>query len=331
MFRLANPLWLLALLALPVLILVRRTRVRPATLVYSDLDLVEDLPSSARVRFDWVLPLLRFLGTGLLVIALARPQSGHALEVIRGRGIDIVMALDISGSMAALDFEPQNRLGAAKQVIDEFVARRRFDRIGLVVFAREAFSQSPPTLDYDVLRQLLSEIELGPELGLEDGTAIGLGIAQAATMLQDPQAPSRVVILLTDGVNNAGQVDPVTAARAAAALGIKIYTVGAARPGQVPIPVDDPLFGRTTRVMESEIDEETLQRIADETGGMYFRAKDTAGLQQIYEQIDQLEKSTAEVQYFTRYRELAGWFLLPALGLLLLEFALRRTVFRSLP
>lgn len=150
-------------------------------------------------------------------------------------------------------------------------------------------------------------------------------------MLEDPHATSRIVILLTDGVNNAGQVDPVTAARAAAALDIKIYTVGAARPGQVSIPVDDPIFGRNTQLVESEIDEDTLQRIADETGGLYFRAKDSEGLQQIYEQINQLEKSTAEIQLFTHHRELAAWFLLPALGVLLLEFLLRRTIFRTLP
>jgi Ca-activated chloride channel family protein len=233
--------------------------------------------------------------------------------------------------MGALDFEPQNRLGAAKQVIGEFIKKRRYDRVGLVVFAREAFSQSPPTFDYAVLSRLLTEIDLAPELGLDDGTAIGLGLAQAATMLRGRDAASRIIILLTDGVNNAGQVGPVTAARAAAALGIKIYSVGVARPGQVLIPVDDPLLGRTVRLVESEIDEETLQQIANETGGLYFRAHDTAGLQQIYEQIDRLEKSDVEVQVLTRYSELAAWLLLPALGFVVLEMILRQTIFRALP
>ena len=331
MFRFAHPLWLLALLLPPLSLLIRWRRGQPATLQYSDLRMVQGLPHSARLRLRWVPSILRLTALALLVLAIARPQTGRALEVIRGRGVDIVMALDISGSMAALDFEPQNRLGAAKQVISEFIAKRRYDRVGLVVFAREAFSQSPPTFDYAVLRQLLTEVELAPDLGLEDGTAIGLGLAQAAAMLQESDAQSRVIILLTDGVNNAGQIDPLTAAQAAAALDIKVYTVGAARPGQVPVPVDDPFFGPTTRMMDSEIDEETLQKIADETDGLYFRAEDTAGLTQIYEQINQLEKSEVEVQVFTRYRELAGWLLLPALGLILLEMTLRHTIFRTLP
>jgi Ca-activated chloride channel family protein len=331
MFRFAHPLWLLALLLLPLSFLARWRRGQPATLQYSDLRLVRGLPHSARLRLRWVPSVLHLTALALLVLAVARPQTGRALEVIRGRGVDIVMALDISGSMAALDFEPQNRLGAAKQVINEFITKRRYDRVGLVVFAREAFSQSPPTFDYAVLRQLLSGVELAPDLGLEDGTAIGLGLAQAAAMLQESDAQSRVIILLTDGVNNAGQIDPLTAAQAAAALDVKVYTVGAARPGQVPFPVDDPFFGSTTQLMESEIDEETLQKIADETDGLYFRAEDSAGLAQIYEQINQLEKSEVEVQVFTRYRELAGWCLLPALGLILLEMTLRNTFFRSLP
>jgi Ca-activated chloride channel family protein len=275
--------------------------------------------------------LLRLITLLLLILAIARPQTGRGLEIIHGKGVDIVIALDISGSMGALDFEPQNRLGAAKQVIGEFIKQRRYDRVGLVVFSREAFSQSPPTFDYAVLDRLLTEIDLAPELGLDDGTAIGLGLAQAATMLRGRDAASRIIILLTDGVNNAGQVDPVTTARAAAALGIKIYSVGVARPGQVLVPVDDPLLGRTTRLVESEIDEKTLQQIANETGGLYFRARDTAGLQRIYEQIDRLEKSDVEVQVLTRYSELAAWLLLPALGFIILEMLLRQTVFRTLP
>ncbi len=329
--RFAQPIWLLALVLIALLPLIRRNRRRPAAVQYSDLQLMQELPRSTRLRLRWVPTVLRVTALALLVLAIARPQSGRSLEFIRGEGVDIVMALDISGSMAALDFEPENRLGAAKHVIEQFIAQRHYDRVGLVVFAREAFSQSPPTFDYAVLRRLLAEIELAPELGLEDGTAIGLGLAQSASMLQDRSAKSRVIILLTDGVNNAGQIDPLTAARAAASLGIKVYTVGAARPGQVPVPVDDPFFGRTTRLVDSEIDEKTLQLIADETGGLYFRAGDTAGLQQIYEQINQLEKSDVEVQVFVRYRELAGWLLLPALVLIVLEMLLRQTLFRSLP
>ena len=329
MFRFAHPLWLIALLLLPLPAL-RYWRGKPATLQYSDLQLVRGLPRSARLRLRWLPPALRLAALATLVLAVARPQTGRDLEIIRGKGVDIVMVLDISGSMEALDFEPQNRLGAAKQVTDEFIAKRHYDRIGLVVFAREAFSQSPPTFDYAVLRRQLAKVELAPDLRLDDGTAIGLGLAQASAMLRESDAQSRVIILLTDGVNNAGQIDPLTAAQIAAALDIKVYTVGAARPGQVPIPVNG-LFGPTTQMIESEIDEDTLRRIADETGGLYFRAKDTDGLTQIYAQIDQLEKSEVEVQVFTRYRELAGWLLLPALGLILLEMLLRNTLFRTLP
>jgi Ca-activated chloride channel family protein len=330
MLRFAHPWILLTLLLVPALAAWLWRRERPGTLQYSDLRLVDDLPRSWRVRLRWLPVALRLLVLALLIVTVARPQTSREREVIRGKGVDIVLALDISGSMAALDFEPENRLEAAKQVINEFVRERRYDRVGLVVFAREAFSQCPPTFDYAVLRRLLAETALAPELGLEDGTAIGMGLAQAAAMLQESDAKSRVIILLTDGVNNAGQIDPLTAAQTAAVLDIKVYTIGMGRPGQVPFPVDS-LFGRTTQMIESEIDEETLQRIADATGAFYFRAADTTGLRQIYDQINVMEKSEIEVQVFTRYKELAGWTLFPALGLLLLELIMRHTVFRTLP
>jgi Ca-activated chloride channel family protein len=262
---------------------------------------------------------------------VARPQSGRAREIVRGEGVDIVLVVDISGSMAALDFEPQNRLEAAREVIDAFIEERRYDRIGLVVFARQAFSHCPPTFDYDVLRRLLAGVDLAPDLGLDDGTAIGMGLAQAVAMLQGSGAQSRVVILLTDGVSNAGEIDPLTAAQAAAALDVRVYTIGMGRPGQVPFPVQDPLFGMVTRMIESEIDEEILQRIAQETGALYFRATDTAGLRRTYDQIDEMEKSDVEVQVFVRYEELAGWVLFPALALMLAGLILRNTWFRTLP
>jgi Ca-activated chloride channel family protein len=245
--------------------------------------------------------------------------------------VDIALALDMSGSMASLDFEPQNRLEAAKQVISDFVQDRPYDQIGLVVFASDAFSQSPPTVDHNVLLRLLERTQLATELGIDDGTAIGMGLANAGNMLKDSDAKSKVLILLTDGVNNAGQIDPLTAAEAAESLGIKIYTVGMGRPGQVPVPVTD-VFGRQQVVyQESQLDEATLQEIAAITGGKYFRAEDTAGLKQIYEEINGLEKSQVEVQNYTRYRELAIWLLVPAVGFLVAEMILRKTVFRKLP
>jgi len=331
MIRFANPWFLLSLLIVPALAVWLWRRGRFVTLQYSDLRLVEGLPGSPRLQVRWLPTLLRLIILALLIVAVARPQASREREIVRGKGVDIVLAVDISGSMAALDFEPQNRLEAAKKVITDFIGDRRYDRIGVVVFAREAFSQCPPTFDYAVLRQLLAEVDLAPALKLDDGTAIGMGLAQATAMLQESDARSRVVILLTDGVNNAGQIDPLTAAQAAAALEVKVYTIGMGRPGQVPFPVDDPFFGRTTRLIESEIDEEILQTIAETTEALYFRATDTQGLYQIYDQINRLEKSEVEVQVLTRYKELAGWVLFPALGLLLLEGALRHTLFRVLP
>ena len=333
--RFASPWWLALLLLLPLLAawpLILRRRGRPAGLRYADVRLVDDLPSSWRLRLR---PLattgLRLLALALIVLAAARPQSGQAREIVRGQGVDIGLALDISGSMASLDFEPQNRLEAAKVVISRFVKERPFDRLGLVVFASSAFNQSPPTVDHVVLQRLLDQTKLSTDIGIQDGTAIGMGLANAANMLKDSTAKSRVIILLTDGVNNAGQIDPLTAAEAAQTLGIKVYTIGMGRPGEVPVPVVDAFGRQRVTYQESQLDEEVLRQIAELTGGMYFRAEDTAGLTQIYDEINSLEKSQVEIVNYTRYRELMGWLLLPAVVLLVLEMGLRRTVFRSLP
>lgn len=330
MLHFANPWFLLTLLLLPILAIYLRRRKRAVTLQYSSVALMVNLPQSPRVYVRWLPTALRFLTLALLIVGVARPQFSRQSEVVRGKGVDIVLAVDISGSMAALDFEPENRLVAAKRVIGSFIRERSYDRIGIVVFAQEAFSQCPPTFDYDVLRRLLTEVELAPDLGLDDGTAIGMGLAQATAMLQKSDAKSRVIILLTDGVNNAGQIDPLTAAQAAHALDVKVYTIGMGKPGQVPFPIDT-LFGRRTQMIESKIDEQTLQAIAEKTGALYFRATDSDGLRQIYAQINDLEKSEVEVQIFTRYKELAAWVLIPALGLLLLEVVLRQTILRTLP
>ncbi|UCC63146.1 MAG: VWA domain-containing protein [Anaerolineae bacterium] len=332
-FRFASP-WLLSLLLLlPILVvwpMLAKKWSRPAGLRYADVKLAESVRSS-RLAMRPILPALRILTIALVIVALARPQTGHALEIIKGEGVDIALALDISGSMASLDFEPQNRLEAAKQVISDFVQGRPYDQIGLVVFASDAFNQSPPTVDHNVLSRLLGRTELATELGIDDGTAIGMGLANAGNMLKDSDAVSKVIILLTDGVNNAGQIDPLTAAEAAKSLGIKVYTIGMGRPGQVPVPVVD-VFGQERIVyQESALDEATLQEIAATTGGRYFRAEDTAGLKQIYDEIDSLEKSQVEVESYTRYHELAVWLLVPALALFVTEMFLRKTVLRKLP
>lgn len=328
--------WALGLLAIPVLLFLmlllerywgwlKRYR-QPATLQYSDLRLTHQIGPSWRQRGRAILPVLRLMALAVLIIALARPQSGNAREIISGEGVDISIVLDISGSMAAEDFEP-NRIGAAKDVIRDFIANRKYDRIGFVIFATEAFSQVPPTLDYRVLEQVIDETQVSWDIGLDSGTAIGLGLANAANMLRDSEAQSKVIVLLTDGANNSGQIDPLTAAKIAKALDIRVYTIGAARPGPAPLPFPD---GRV-EYRDSEIDEETLQEIADLTGGLYFRAEDTRGLQEIYAKINDLERSEIEVRTFTRYQELFAWFVGLAVLVLAFELLLRYTILRKIP
>ncbi len=332
--RFATP-WVLWLSLLPVALflmplLARRwawlkAYRRPATLQYSSLRLTEaGVPFRQRLQF--ILPFMRLVALLLLIMALARPQSGRAREVIIGEGIDIVIDLDISGSMAAEDFVP-NRIEAAKVVIREFISQRKYDRVGFVIFATEAFSQVPPTLDYDVLERIIDETQVSWDIGLDSGTALGLGLANAANMLRDSKASSRVIVMLTDGANNSGQIDPMTAAQIAKALNIKVYTIGAARPGPAPLPFPDGHI----EYRDSEIDEETLKQIADLTGGLYFRAEDAEGLQKIYNKINELERSKIEIRNYTNYRELMISFIIPAIGLLVFEILLRHTLFRKIP
>ncbi len=331
-FQFASPLFLALLSFVPVLawLLLKKRAQKQAALQYANVAPVR-AGRGWKSRLRPFLTVTRLAALALLILGLARPQFVQAKEIVKGEGLDIVLALDISGSMASLDFEPQNRLEAAKRVIGDFIGERTYDRIGLVVFAREAFNQAPLTTDHAVLNRLLERVELAPDLKLEDGTAIGLGIANAANMIKDSQAKSRVVILLTDGVNNAGQIDPQTAANAAKALGIKVYTIGMGRPGQVPVPVTDAFGGKQVVYQESQIDEDALKQIAEKTGGMYFRAEDTRGLQQIYDRINQLEKSQVDITNFTQHVELMGWLLIPALALLLGEQLFSHTFFRRIP
>lgn len=330
-FQFASP-WLLVLVLIIPLLATRyflnKKATLPASIKYTKTSLMHGLPKSWRVKMRPLGFILRMFAITLAILALARPQFVQGRETISGEGVEIALALDISGSMASLDFEPSNRLDASKQVIGDFVAERQYDKLGLVVFASEAFNQSPLTLDHNMLNRSLDQVELATDLGIEDGTAIGLGIANAANMLANSDAESKVVILLTDGVNNSGQIDPLSAAEAAKALGIKVYTIGAARPGQVPVPVQG-----TSQIVyqESTLDEGTLMQVADITGGMYFRAEDTSGLREIYNEINAMEKSTVEVQVFNHYTELALIFLVPAVLIILLEILLRNTIFRTNP
>lgn len=317
-FRFAHPI-MLVLLLLPVVLYILWRRGKwdwqpvPSALLYSDTRLLVDLTHSWRVWARRLPDILRAIAWVLMVLALARPQSGRAQEIIRGRGIDIVLVLDISGSMALPDFEPQNRFEAAKTILAEFIQGRQFDRIGLVVFAREAFHQSPPTLDYAVLLRLLQEVRLVTEIpGLVDGTAVGLGIVSAANMMRESTAASKVIILLTDGDNESG-LDPVTAAQAVAVLGMRVYTIGMGR------------------VESQNLDEEMLQKVAQAADGQYFRAQDLSGLKQVYERIDILEQSDVTRQVFVRWQDQAALLLWLSFGLLLLERLLRHTIFQVLP
>ncbi len=332
-FQFAAP-WLLTLLMLlPLLAYVlhrKQARHQTAGLRFASVGLVRQ-QRTWRTTLRPLLTVGRLLAIALMIIGLARPQLAQAKETVHGEGVDIVIAQDISGSMAALDFQPQNRLEAAKAVIDDFISRRTYDRIGLVVFAHEAFSQSPMTTDHAVLNRLLKQVQLAPDLRVQDGTAIGLGLANAANMLKDSEAKSRVVILLTDGANNAGEIAPETAAEAAQTLGIKVYTIGMGRTGQVPVPVDSFFGGQEIVYRESDLDEGLLQNIAQTTGGQYFRATDTADLQRIYDHINQLEKSQIEITRYSEQIELMLWALLPALALVLSEQVLSQTLFRRIP
>lgn len=331
-FRFAHAWALLLLIPGAWMMMRRHWRAKPSALLYSDTRLVAGIAPTWRVRLAWLPDVLRAAVWLLLVIALARPQFGQGREVLRGQGIDIVVALDISGSMAALDMTP-DRLNAAKAVITDFVAGREYDRIGVVLFARSAYHLVPLTLDYTVLSVLLGNVELvtemrdagGAQTGV-DGTALGMGIASAAGMMRESAALSKVIILLTDGANNAG-IDPVMAADAANALGIRIYTIGMGFQGEVSFPDGDG--GVTT--LASDLDEPTLMRIAEASGGVYFHAADEAALRDITAQIDRLERSPVQRQLVIPWRDQTEILLGMAVMLLLVERLLRLTVFAPAP
>ncbi len=298
---------------------------------YSSTDLLVK-KKSLRVFFAENLIFLRALAAVLIVIALMRPQSPVEESKIQTEGIDIVLTVDVSGSMYAEDFtlnnKRVNRLRAVKEVVREFIQGRENDRIGLVAFASRAYTVCPLTLDYGWLLKNLERLEIGM---IEDGTAIGSGLSSALNRLKDTKSKGKVVILLTDGRNNAGKISPLTAAEAAKALDVKVYTIGAGTKGLAPFPVKD-FFGNTVyQSVKVMIDEETLKRIANETGAQYFRATDTDSLKNIYDEIDRLEKTEIEEKGYMEYKEWFPYFIIPALILLLMEFVLNLTLFRRLP
>ncbi len=272
-----------------------------------------------------ILFALRMIAISLLIIVLARPQSTDRFQDVSTEGIDIILALDISGSMLARDFRP-NRLEASKNVATEFISGRPYDRIGLVVFSGETFTQCPLTTDHAVLVNLLRELESGM---IEDGTAIGMGLANAVTRIKDSEAKSKVIILLTDGVNNRGEVAPATAAGIAKTFGIRVYTIGVGSRGMAPYPVQTP-FGTQYQNMPVEIDEDILKDIASNTGGRYFRATDNNKLVEVYSEIDKLEKSKIDVRQFIKKEEEYMPLAIIAFCLLAVELLLRFTILRKL-
>jgi Ca-activated chloride channel family protein len=271
---------------------------------------------------------IRLLAIVFFILAMARPQSGSKEQEVTTEGIDIILTLDISSSMLAEDFKPKNRLEVAKIVAKDFVVGRKNDRIGMVVFAGESYTQCPLTLDYGVLLNFIEDVQIGL---IEDGTAIGLALANAVNRLRDSKAKSKVIILLTDGRNNAGELHPLSAAQVAQAMSVRVYTVGAGSRGTALYPIHDPIFGKRYQRLQVEIDEELLQEIARMTGGKYFRAVDRKSLEEVFLEIGELEKTKIEVKEFTRYEELFPLYLILGLIFFSLEIILANTKFKKIP
>jgi len=324
----ANPeyLWLLVIIPLLIIWYWLRQKRRNPDLSFSGIRVFEEMPKSPKTWLSHSLFVLRLLVLSLLIIAMARPQSVSSRQNINIEGIDIVMALDVSSSMLARDLKP-DRLEASKAVAKDFISRRPNDRVSLVIFSGEAFTQVPLTTDHQMIYTLFREIESGM---IEDGTAIGDGLATSVSRLKDSEAVSKVIILLTDGVNNSGSLDPRSAAELAKMFGIRVYTIGVGSQGFAPYPVQTP-YGIQMQQMEVQIDEELLKQIALTTGGRYFRAEDNKMLRQVYDEIDQLEKSKIDIQEFRKKHEKFIPFAMIALLLFTLEVILRFLVFRKFP
>ena len=325
---------LLILLSIPVVLIIfyARQKDQGGAISFSSGGLFQGLRETFRLKLARNILFLRLAGLILIILALSRPVSKAADSKIESEGIDIVLALDCSTSMLAEDFKlagtRRNRLDVVKDVVKDFVKARKSDRIGIIAFAARAYTVCPLTLDYGWLLENLSRVRTGL---IEDGTAIGSGLASSLNRLKDSDAKSKVVILLTDGRNNTGDISPSTAAEAAMALKIKVYTIGAGTKGLAPYPVKD-FFGNTVyQSIEIDIDEDTLKGIADKTRGRYFRATDTESLREIYKEIERMEKTKIEEKGFLEYNELFPYFLIPGAVLLLLEIILNNTVFRRIP
>ncbi len=331
----AYPYFLLLLLLLPLLAWLKGRRGEPPAFVYSSVQLVRGILNLRRTRAGGFLSSLRWLALALLIIALAQPRWTRSETKVTASGVDIAVALDRSGSMMSEDFEVGSkrvsRFDMARNVLKKFIDKRPNDRIGLVVFATQAFIATPLTLDHDFLLQNLERLKLG-DID-ENHTAIGSALSTAVNRLREVKSKSQLVILMTDGQNNAGNIDPQTAAEAAQALGVKVYTIGVGMRGKAPMPRGrNPFTGEIMyQWLPVDIDEDALQKIAERTGGKYYRADNAERFQAIYAEIDKLEKTEKEVKKFSHHRELFAWLITPGLGLVLLETLLRHTLFRRLP
>ncbi len=328
----AHPWYLTGLLVIPVLAWLRGRLGGTPGVVFSSTAVLEKVGARRRSRAGDFLTGLSYFALAALILAVARPQLGRTITRTQASGVDIMLVLDVSGSMLAEDFtigtQRANRLEAVRMVTERFINSRPGDRLGIIAFAGRPYLVSPLTLDHEWLIRNLDRIRIGL---VEDGTAIGSALASAANRLKDKPAESKLIVLLSDGDNNAGKIQPLTAAEAAKALGIRVYTVGAGSRGMAPFPFKDP-FGRTQyRQVNMEFDETSLQQIASITGGKYFRATDTKSLEAVFKDIDKLERSTVEVEQVVHYRDLFPWFLLGAFGFLGLEMLLSQTVWRRLP
>jgi len=334
MFRFGDPWLLLLLCVIPILIYAYVKGFGHARVYFSSLRNLTKLRPSRSLYLRHGLIGLRCLCLGLIITAMARPQLGNKQTEYLSEGIDIILCIDTSGSMRALDFGTEgkrvDRLTAVRDVVRGFIRDRASDRIGMVVFGKQAFTQCPLTLDYGVLLTFLDRVTIG--IAGEDATAVGDAIAIGVKRLKAlEKAKSRVMILLTDGRNNAGRIDPRTSAMVAREFGVRIYTIGAGTEGESPFLIDDPLFGKRYVYQRVDLDEKTLKEIAQITDGRYFRAQNAKALEQVYDQINQLEKTEVKVKEYMEYDELFWWFLIPALLLLVIEITLSQTRFRKIP
>jgi len=325
----AQPEWFVLLILVPIWGAWDwwRSYRRRTGMVFSDVLPAMAAPKSFWTRVRYMPVILRMAALSLGILALARPQDRNVIQERFAEGVDITLVLDTSTSMRAQDFSP-NRFEAAREVAAEFIRSRTSDRVGLVVFAAKAYTQTPLTLDYNFLLRMLAEVEVGV---IEDGTAIGTALAMAVNRLKDSAAESKVVILLTDGQNNRGEIDPVTASEVAETMGVRVYSIGVGAYGEAPFVFDDPFAGQRRRMVPVEIDEDMLQTVATNTGGKYFRATNKQALREIYAEIGELEKTKVEERMYTDYDERYATFLWPALLFLFLEILLSTTKLRVFP